>query len=76
MDRRLATASDTFTSRLLRKARITSYNVCYTKLLRDKTLRDVHRFGFLSLSKMKDEADKHLSVALALIGQYPAVAGL
>jgi len=42
----------------------------------DKTLRDVHRFGFKSLSKMKDEADKHLSVALALIGNYPAVAGL
>mgnify|MGYP000849588782 CR=1 FL=1 len=42
----------------------------------DKTLRDVHRFGFLSLSKMKDEADKHLAVALALIGQHPAVAGL
>ncbi|MBN2751547.1 MAG: NifX-associated nitrogen fixation protein [Rhodospirillaceae bacterium] len=42
----------------------------------DRTLRDIHRFGFLSLSKMKDEADKHLSVALALIGQHPAVAGL
>jgi probable nitrogen fixation protein len=42
----------------------------------DKTLCDVHRFGFSSLSKMKDEADKHLSVALALIGQHSAVAGL
>ena len=42
----------------------------------DRTLRDIHRFGFLSLSKMKDEADKHLSVALHLIGQYSAVAGL
>ncbi|SBW06755.1 conserved hypothetical protein [uncultured Alphaproteobacteria bacterium] len=42
----------------------------------DKILRDVHRFGFSSLSKMKDEADAHLSVALALIGRYPAVAGL
>ncbi len=42
----------------------------------DKTLRDVHRFGFASLSKMKDEADKLLGVALERIGQHPAVAGL
>lgn len=42
----------------------------------DKTLRDVHRFGFASLSKMKDEADKLLGVAIERIGQYPAVAGL
>lgn len=42
----------------------------------DRTLRDVHRFGFPSLEKMKDEADKMLSVALERIGEYPAVAGL
>ena len=42
----------------------------------DRTLRDVHRFGFASLSKMKDEADKLLSVALEIIGQHPKVAGL
>ena len=42
----------------------------------DKTLRDVHRFGFASLSKMKDEADKILSVAIERIGQHPSVAGL
>jgi len=42
----------------------------------DKTLRDIHRFGFKSLSKMKDEADKYLSVALEIIGKYPEVAGL
>jgi len=42
----------------------------------DRTLRDVHRFGFASLSKMKDEADGHLSLALALVGRYPEVAGL
>lgn len=42
----------------------------------DKTLRDVHRFGFASLSKMKDEADKILGIALERIGQHPAVAGL
>ena len=42
----------------------------------DRTLRDVHRFGFPSLSKMKDEADKILSVALELIGEHSKVAGL
>lgn len=42
----------------------------------EKTLRDVHRFGFESFSKMKTEADKILSVALERIGQYPEVAGL
>lgn len=42
----------------------------------DKTLRDVHRFGFDSLSKMKTEADKLLSVAIERVGSYPEVAGL
>ena len=42
----------------------------------DKTFRDVHRCGFKSLSKMKDEADKHLSVALEIVGKYAEVAGL
>ncbi|MDX1810802.1 MAG: NifX-associated nitrogen fixation protein [Gammaproteobacteria bacterium] len=42
----------------------------------DKTLRDVHRFGFKSLSKMKDEADKILSIAMNIIGKYPEVAQL
>jgi probable nitrogen fixation protein len=42
----------------------------------DKTLRDVHRFGFASLSKMKDEADKLLGVALERVGRYSEVAGL
>jgi len=42
----------------------------------DKTLRDVHRFGFKSLSKMKDEADKILSVAMNIVGKYPEVAKL
>lgn len=42
----------------------------------DRTLRDVHRFGFQSLSKMKDEADKYLAVALEIIGRFPQVAGL
>jgi len=42
----------------------------------DRTLRDVHRFGFENLSKMKTEADKYLSVAVEIIGKYPEVAGL
>jgi probable nitrogen fixation protein len=42
----------------------------------DRTLRDVHRYGYESLSKMKDEGDKLLSVALEIIGKYPEVAGL
>jgi probable nitrogen fixation protein len=42
----------------------------------DKTLRDVHRFGFDSLSKMKTEGDKLLSIAIERVGAYPEVAGL
>jgi len=42
----------------------------------DRTLRDVHRFGFESLSKMKTEADKILSVALEIVGKYAEVAGM
>ncbi len=42
----------------------------------DRSLRDVHRFGFESLSKMKTEADKVLSVALEIVGKFPEVAGL
>ena len=42
----------------------------------EKTLRDVHRFGFESFSKMKTEADKLLSVAIERVGAYPEVAGL
>ncbi|MEJ2645702.1 MAG: NifX-associated nitrogen fixation protein [Gammaproteobacteria bacterium] len=45
-------------------------------LVVDRTLRDVHRFGFPSLSKMKDEADKLLSVALEMVGRHSDVAGL
>ncbi len=45
-------------------------------VVHDRSLRDVHRFGFASLSKMKDEADKILSIALELIGEHSKVAGL
>jgi probable nitrogen fixation protein len=42
----------------------------------DRTLRDVHRFSFPTLGKMKDEADKILAVSLELIGKHSDVAGL
>ncbi|MBK5931366.1 NifX-associated nitrogen fixation protein [Halochromatium salexigens] len=42
----------------------------------DRSLRDVHRFGFPTLSKMKDEGDKLLSVSLELVGEHSRVAGL
>ena len=42
----------------------------------DRTVRDIHRYGYDSYSKMKDEADKYLSVALEIIGKFPEVAGL
>jgi probable nitrogen fixation protein len=40
----------------------------------DKTLRDVHRFGFESLGHMNVEACKLLAAALAIIDRYPKVA--
>jgi probable nitrogen fixation protein len=43
-------------------------------LVVDKTLRDVHRFGFASLAKLDEEVTKLLDKALGLIGQYPDVA--
>ncbi|MBF0624467.1 MAG: DUF269 domain-containing protein [Magnetococcales bacterium] len=42
----------------------------------EKSLSGVQGFGFESLSRMKDEADKLLSVALNLIGKYSDVAGM
>ncbi len=45
-------------------------------VVHDRALRDVHRFGFKSFSQMKDEADKILSIALNLVGEYDKVAGL
>ncbi|HEB85697.1 MAG TPA: NifX-associated nitrogen fixation protein [Gammaproteobacteria bacterium] len=42
----------------------------------DRNLRDVHRFGFQNLSKMKDEVDKVLSIALEIISKHSAAAGM
>ncbi|MDP5237976.1 NifX-associated nitrogen fixation protein [Uliginosibacterium sp. 31-16] len=42
----------------------------------DRALRDAHRFGFESFSKMKTEADKQLGLAIEIVGRYAEVAGL
>ncbi|MGD8843197.1 MAG: NifX-associated nitrogen fixation protein [Gammaproteobacteria bacterium] len=42
----------------------------------DRTLRDVHRFGFPELAKMKEEADKLVSRAVELVENWPEVAKL
>lgn len=42
----------------------------------DKTLRDVHRFGFPSFAKLNEEGDKMVGKALELIEAYAEVADL
>lgn len=42
----------------------------------DRSLRDVHRFGFRSLAKLQEEGDKLVSGALELIRAHPEVADL
>ena len=42
----------------------------------DRTLRDVHRFGFDSLQKLQDEAGKHVDKAVALVEAHREVAEL
>jgi len=42
----------------------------------DKTLRDVHRYGFPSFAKLNEEGDKAVAKALELIEAYPQVADL
>lgn len=45
-------------------------------LVMDRSLRDVHRFGFPTFLKMKDEADKLLSIAFEVINKHSEVAEL
>lgn len=45
-------------------------------IVMDKTLRDVHRFGFDSLDKLISEVDKVTSKAITLINEYRDVAKL
>ncbi len=40
----------------------------------DKTLRDVHRFGFASVQKLHDESSKLIKNAVAIIEQFPEAA--
>ena len=40
----------------------------------DKTLRDVHRFGFPTIEKLEEEAGKIIAEAVALVKQYEEVA--
>lgn len=42
----------------------------------DKTLRDVHRFGFPSFAKLNEEGSKLVSRALELVEAHPEVANL
>jgi probable nitrogen fixation protein len=42
----------------------------------DRSLRDVHRFGFPSLAKLKEEADKLVNAACMLIAAHRQVAEL
>jgi probable nitrogen fixation protein len=42
----------------------------------DKTLRDVHRFGFKSLINLHEEAEKLIQSAIHLVNQYREVASL
>jgi len=40
----------------------------------NKQLRDVHRFGFLSLDKLAEEGEKWVAAGVDMIRQFPAVA--
>jgi probable nitrogen fixation protein len=42
----------------------------------DRTVRDVHRYGYESLEKMKEEADKLLATAVQMIAAHREVAEL
>jgi probable nitrogen fixation protein len=40
----------------------------------DRSLRDVHRFGFLTLEKLAEEGEKLVDAGVAMIGKFPEVA--
>jgi probable nitrogen fixation protein len=40
----------------------------------NKSLRDVHRFGFDSIGKLNAEADKFIGAAIDIMEKFPAVA--
>lgn len=45
-------------------------------VVHDKTLRDVHRFGFESLDKITEEMAKISAKAVEMVNKYPEVAQL
>ncbi|MHB1299963.1 MAG: NifX-associated nitrogen fixation protein [Burkholderiales bacterium] len=40
----------------------------------NKQLRDVHRFGFLSLEKLAEEGEKLVAAGVEMVNKYPEVA--
>ena len=40
----------------------------------DKTLRDVHRFGFDNMAKLAEEGDKYVQAGIEMISKFPDVA--
>ncbi len=40
----------------------------------NKQLRDVHRFGFVSMESLAEEGEKFVAAGLAMINQFPEVA--
>ena len=47
---------------------------CGRLIVLNKSLRDVHRFGFDSLEKLNAEAEKAIGQAIEMIEKFPAVA--
>lgn len=45
-------------------------------IVMDKTLRDVHRFGFPSFEKFIEDSEKVIAKAVAMVTEYRAVAAL
>ncbi|TIX51634.1 NifX-associated nitrogen fixation protein [Alteraurantiacibacter aquimixticola] len=48
--------------------------ICGRLVVLSKSLRDVHRFGFLSMEKLNAEAEKVITSAIAMIERFPEVA--
>ena len=48
--------------------------ICGRLVVINKSLRDVHRFGFDSIEKLNAEADKAIAAAIEMIARFPAVA--
>lgn len=53
-----------------------AFVTCGKLIVVDKTLRDVHRFGFESLTKLNDQGEEFVTKAIALIEKYREVAEL